>query len=154
MVKRTVTTARAILVSLISAICASAIFGGVVIFLTKPEPGMILTALVGGAVLGLPLSVPLGIVGGFCAMGVLRREVSQARSRWIGLGGVSGLTVGALGATLYCFLLNGMSPPPKEPLLIYLGIGSVAGLFAGAAVGLWCARVMRSRSVASQQSPD
>lgn len=144
MKKRMGTTARAIFVSLIAAIGASAIFGGLIILTTEPEPGMILTALVGGAVLGLPVSVPLGIVGGLCAAAFLRREMSQTRNRWIGLGGVSGLAVGGLGATVYPFLINELSLPPREVLLIYLSLGSVSGLFAGAAVGLWCARVMRS----------
>jgi uncharacterized membrane protein YfcA len=100
-----------------------------------------------GVIAGLPVSVPLGIVGGLCAAALLRRELSQTRNRWIGLGGVSGLAIGGLGATLYCLLFFGWS---DVALLVYLSIGSVAGLFAGAAVGLWCARIMKSRSATLQ----
>ncbi len=152
MKKRMGTTARAIFVSLIAAISSSAIFGGLFLIVASashsgapPEGSVLLLALsafLTVALYGLPLSVPLGIVGGLCAAAFLRRELSQTRNRWIGLGGVSGLAVGGLGATVYCLLLNGWFF--DFALWIYLSMGSVSGLFAGAAVGLWCARVMRS----------
>ena len=152
MKKRMGTTARAIFVSLIAAISSSAIPGFFLVFVmspsgTPPEPPVLLVGLTFSLLAvpaGLPLSVPLGIVGGLCAAAFLRRELSQTRNRWIGLGGVSGLAVGGLGATVYPFLIGELSLPPREVLLIYLSLGSVSGLFAGAAVGLWCARVMRS----------
>jgi len=106
MIDRKVSTLRALLVSLTAAIGSSAIFGGLVVLVTKasqesPDDTSLLVQVFGSALMGvlagLPLSIPLGLVGGSCAAYLLRREgVETTRTRWIVLGGGAGVVIGAL----------------------------------------------------------
>lgn len=132
------TKARVIFVSLIAAISSGILFALLVLVLGDGGRVPDFNALFIATLVSLPLSIPLGIVGGLCAAALLRRELSQTRNRWIGLGGVLGLVVGGLGATVYCLLFNGWFF--DAALLAFLSIGSISGLLAGAAVGMWCAR--------------
>ena len=115
--------------------------------------------LVLAAVVSMPISLPMGVVGGIFAAKTLRkRGHSPGIADWWRESTLSGSLLGFLGTILWylCInLLNGRRAPMTMQSLFELpamlgGVGLI-GAFSGAAVGtlvgIYCHRISRTMSV-------
>jgi hypothetical protein len=129
-----VTVFRVLAISVAVAMCVGAIVTAIIIVTTDPGHGGTLAEVVQVCLLvSLPISIPLGLLGGGVAAWATRGPKTRPFSAWVRLGSVAGLLIGSLGAAAAALSFSTVSLTWK----LYFVVGSVAGAMCGAAVGLW-----------------
>jgi hypothetical protein len=124
-------------VSLIASIVVAVIFGALVVVTTTPSAldlsrdgidilGTLLAA-------SLPVSMPLGIVGGAVALWALRHPTTLRPRRWVRQGAIAGVVIGSAGSAAAAAAFSTVA----AVWAVYCMVGALAGVICGALVGLW-----------------
>ena len=115
----------------------------------EPEAAGAARLLGTAALVSLPLSVPLGLVGAVVASLLLKSQKSRAHvAVWIIRGvGVGGF-LGALGSPALLFLLEPGTASGRVSMMdpMVSLVGAASGVIAGGIVAVWCYRVQQSRA--------
>jgi hypothetical protein len=106
------------------------------------------------AVVVLPPSLPMAIVGGVLAVAAVRAEPpGRSTWSWVSRGAAYGAALGALGCVLWFGAINLGNPSTLGFALLMGAVGGIAGTPVGAAVGAYSAWVSRGLLPNKQRQP-
>ena len=137
---------RVLLVSLGAALatgwCTAAALVGTGLQSPSTGPRRLAEVVVTSGAIALIPSVVGGVLGGILTAGVVARRPSRSLAMWLFKGAVVGSALGC-GVMLGSAALAGVRPP----VLGFFGLpGVVAGGLAGAAVGAWASRAIKTEA--------
>jgi hypothetical protein len=120
---------------------------------TLAEPFMNVFSV--GAISSMPVSIPMGLFGGYLAFRVLEKERGDRHlASWLARGSAWGSMLGSLGTALWFTSFNLTSINFRNTdsltgygfiLLVTIPIGAVSGVIVGSIVAVYCYRISASR---------
>lgn len=128
---------RVVAISLFISVAVGFVLAAAIIYWSLMSPSGtqndLTDLLLASLMVSLPITVPLGFIGGAIAVWGSRRSATSANPAWVRRGAIWGLTVGSLGGGAAAVVFSTVS----VVWAIYLCLGGLGGAISGSLVGLW-----------------